>query len=223
VRVEALVRRCVDGQAQPPQGWLQTADRAGLMPELTRSVVEQVVEQLSTWWSQGLQVECAINVPAPVLTPEVVADLLARLDRAGLPRRALSVEVTEGDLVGPQARAAIKRCADADIGVAVDDFGTGWSALSYLIDLPLRTLKIDRAFVDGVDVDPRRAAVIRAVVQVAHQLGLRVVAEGVETSAEADVVIDLGADAVQGYLYSRPVDALQVEQVLRSGLVALHS
>jgi diguanylate cyclase (GGDEF)-like protein len=223
VRVEALVRRCVDGQAQPPQGWLQTADRAGLMPELTRSVVEQVVEQLSTWWSQGLQVECAINVPAPVLTPEVVADLLARLDRAGLPRRALSVEVTEGDLVGPQARAAIKRCADADIGVAVDDFGTGWSALSYLIDLPLRTLKIDRAFVDAVDVDPRRAAVIRAVVQVAHQLGLRVVAEGVETSAEADVVIDLGADAVQGYLYSRPVDALQVEQVLRSGLVALHS
>ncbi len=223
LRVEALVRRMVDGRLVLPQAWLQMAERAGLMPEVTESVVAQTVAQLATWWSEGLEVECAVNIPAPVLTLEVVAALIGRLDEAALPRRALSVEVTEGDLVGILAKSALVRCAEADIGVAVDDFGTGWSALSYLVDLPLRTLKIDRTFVDGIDLDPRRAAVVRAVIDVAHQLGLRVVAEGIETVAEADLVIDLGADALQGYLYGRPVAADAAELAMRSGLVASHS
>ena len=223
-RVEALVRRRVDGQLLPPNGWLQMADKAGLMPELTASVLEQVVDQLALWWATGLEIECAVNVPAPVLAaPEVLNALIARLDDAGLPRRALSVEVTESDLVGAQAKAALTRCAEADIAVAVDDFGTGWSALSYLVDLPLSTLKIDRAFVEGVDTHPRRAAVVRAVVDVAHELGLAVVAEGVETSAVADAIIDLGADAIQGYYYCRPGAADAVESTLRTGLVAAHS
>jgi EAL domain-containing protein (putative c-di-GMP-specific phosphodiesterase class I) len=128
--------------------------------------------------------------------------------------------VTEGDLVGPQARAALSRCAEADIGVAVDDFGTGWSALSYLVDLPLRTLKLDRSIVDGVDLDERRVTVVRAVVDVAHDLGLHVVAEGVETQDVADVVIDLGADSLQGYLYSRPTSPEELGPLLRAGLVA---
>jgi diguanylate cyclase (GGDEF)-like protein len=224
LRLEALVRQRVDGRLLPPNGWLQTAVRAGLMTELTDSVVGKVVDQLALWWADGLEVEVAVNVPAPVLAlPEGLNGLLSRLAAAGLPRRALSVEVTEGDLVGPQAKAALTRCADADISVAVDDFGTGWSALSYLVDLPLRTLKIDRTFVEGCDVDPRRAAVVRAVIEVAHQLGLWVVAEGVETTGVADVLIELGADALQGYLYSRPQSADDLAGLLRSGLVATHS
>jgi EAL domain-containing protein (putative c-di-GMP-specific phosphodiesterase class I) len=222
-RVEALVRRRVGERLLPPGSWLPMADRAGLMPELTANVVQQVVEQLTVWWASGLEVECAVNVPAPVLAaPEAVGLLLRRLDQAGLPRRALSVEITEGDLVGDQAKAALSRCADAEIAVAVDDFGTGWSALSYLVDLPLCTLKLDRAFVDGVDIDPRRAAVVRAIVEVAHQLGLRVVAEGVETEAVADTVIDLGADALQGYLYGRPSGPVEVEGMLRARSAVLH-
>lgn len=223
LRAEALVRRRVDGRLLAPDAWLQLADRAGLMDQLTASVLDQVVAQLALWWGSGLEVECAVNVPAPSLTPEVVGTLLAQLDAAGLPRRALSFEVTEGDLVGPAARAALDRCEAADIAVAVDDFGTGWSALSYLVDLPLRTVKLDRSFVTGIDADVRRAAVVRAVVEVAHELGLRVVAEGVETAAVADVVIGLGADAIQGYLYCRPAAAEQVEAVLRAGLVAVRS
>lgn len=223
-RVEALVRRRVDDRLLPPNGWLPMADKAGLMPELTASVLEQVIDQLALWWASGLEIECAVNVPATVLAaPDVVNELIGRLDDARLPRRALSVEVTESDLVGAQAKAALTRCAEADISVAVDDFGTGWSALSYLVDLPLRTLKIDRAFVDGVDTHPRRAAVVRAVVDVAHELGLQVIAEGVETSAVADVIIDLGADAIQGYYYCRPGAADAVESALRTGLVAAHS
>ncbi|MCW2670952.1 MAG: GGDEF-domain containing protein [Frankiales bacterium] len=221
LKVEALVRRRVGDQLSPPAAWLETADRAGLMPDLTANVLRQVVNQLVSWWGQGLQVECAVNVPAPVLAgPDLVSDLLRVLDDAGLPRRSLSVEVTEGDLVGPQARAALSRCAEADIGVAVDDFGTGWSALSYLVDLPLRTLKLDRSIVDGVDLDERRVTVVRAVVDVAHDLGLHVVAEGVETQDVADVVIDLGADSLQGYLYSRPTSPEQLGPLLRAGLVA---
>ncbi|MFN2538740.1 MAG: EAL domain-containing protein, partial [Mycobacteriales bacterium] len=152
--------------------------------------------------------------------PEQLRELLRLVDDAGLPRRALSVEITEGDLVGPQARAALSRCADADIGVAVDDFGSGWSSLAYLVDLPLRTLKLDRTIVDGVDVDHRRATVVRAVVDVAHDLGLRVVAEGVETQAVADVVIHLGADALQGFLYSKPAAPDDLSPFLRTGMVA---
>lgn len=221
LRLEALVRRDVSGVLQAPAGWLPMANRAGLMPEVTQSVVEQVVEQLTSWWRQGLEVECAVNIPATVLTPEVVTSLKRRLDAAGLPRRALSVEVTEGDLVGRQTRAALTRCADADIAVAVDDFGTGWSALSYLVDLPLSTLKIDRTFVDGIDGNARRAAVVRAVVDVAHELGLRVVAEGVETRAEANLVVDLGADSLQGYYFGRPTDAATTTDLLRQGLSVL--
>jgi diguanylate cyclase (GGDEF)-like protein len=221
LRVEALVRRRVGDRLSPPGAWLETADRAGLMPDLTANVLRQVVNQLVNWWGQGLQVECAVNVPATVLAgPDLVRDLLRVLDDAGLPRRSLSVEVTEGDLVGPQARDALSRCAEADIAVAVDDFGTGWSALSYLVDLPLRTLKLDRSIVDGVDLDQRRVTVVRAVVDVAHDLGLRVVAEGVETQAVADVVIDLGADALQGYLYGRPTSPDELAPLLRTGLVA---
>ncbi|MCU1594217.1 MAG: Diguanylate kinase [Frankiales bacterium] len=224
MRLEALVRRNVEGRLLPPNGWLQTAASAGLMPELTDSVLGKVVDQLERWWGAGLDIEVAVNVPAPVLAaPEVVNAIVARLDKAGLPRRALSVEVTEGDLVGPQAKAALTRCHDADIGVAVDDFGTGWSALSYLVDLPLRTLKIDRSFVDGCDVDPRRACVVRAVVDIAHELDLSVIAEGVETRAVADAVIDLGADAIQGYLFARPSSAGDLDHLLRSGLVAVRS
>ncbi|MGB8651358.1 MAG: bifunctional diguanylate cyclase/phosphodiesterase [Mycobacteriales bacterium] len=224
LRVEALVRRRVDQQLLPPAGWLQTADRAGLMPAVTTAVVEQVVAQLAAWWAAGLEVECAVNVPAPVLAlPALADDLVRRLDAAGLPRRALSVEVTESDLVGAEAKAALSRCAAAGIAVAVDDFGTGWSALSYLVDLPLTTLKIDRAFVDKVDVDRRKAAVVRAVVDVAHQLGLSVVAEGVETAAVAEAVIDLGADHLQGFHFARPAGAEDTERVLRAGLVATRS
>jgi diguanylate cyclase (GGDEF)-like protein len=221
LRVEALVRRRLDGDLSLPGAWLETANRAGLMPELTTNVVRQVIDQLVAWWGEGLEVECAVNVPAPVLAgPDLVQDLLQVVDDAGLPRRALSVEVTEGELVGAQARAALARCADADIAVAVDDFGTGWSSLAYLVELPLRTLKLDRSIVDGVDLDPRRATVMRGVVDVAHDLGLRVVAEGVETQQVADTVIDLGADALQGFLYSRPAAGDELGPLLRHGLVA---
>jgi EAL domain-containing protein (putative c-di-GMP-specific phosphodiesterase class I) len=218
------VRRKVGDRLSPPAAWIDIANRAGLMPELTTNVVNQVVQQLVRWWDQGIEVECAVNVPAPVLAgPEAVRDLLAVVDAAGLPRRALSVEVTEEELVGAPARAALALCAEADIGVAVDDFGTGWSSLAYLVDLPLRSLKLDRSFVDGVHLDPRRATVVGAIVDVAHDLGLRVVAEGVETQEVADVVIDLGADALQGYLYSRPSPAEELEPLLRHGLVAAHA
>ena len=221
LRLEALVRRRVGDRLSPPGAWIDTANRAGLMPELTTNVVRQVVQQLTQWWNDGIEVECAVNVPAHVLAgPRAVRDLLHVVDSAGLPRRALSVEVTEEELVGAPARAALALCAEADIAVAVDDFGTGWSSLAYLVDLPLRSLKLDRAFVEGVHRDPRRATVVGAIVDVAHDLGLRVVAEGVETQEVADVVIDLGADAIQGYLYSRPTPAEELEPLLRDHLVA---
>jgi EAL domain-containing protein (putative c-di-GMP-specific phosphodiesterase class I) len=220
-RVEALVRRKVGKGLSLPGEWLDTAARSGLMPDLTATVVRQAVAQLVRWWSDGLEVECAINVPAAVLAgPDLVQGLLRVVDESGLPRRALSVEVTEEDLVGPQARDALWRCADADIAVAVDDFGTGWSSLAYLVDLPLKTVKLDRSIITGVDLDERRVTVVRAAIDVAHDLGMRVVAEGIETQAVADVVIELGADALQGYLFSRPAAAADLSSLLRTRPVA---
>ena len=220
LRLEALARLRRADRLVPPEGFLRLADQAGLMPELTACVLDEVVAQLASWWRDGHRVECAVNVPATVLAQSgLVPGLVRRLELARLPRNALSVEVTESDLVGPGARAALTRCSEAGIAVAVDDFGTGWSSLAYLVELPLQALKIDRSFVEGVETDVRRAAVVRALVQCAHDLGLQVVAEGVETETTAQALVRLGVDALQGYRYGRPMSAQDLVPLLERRVV----
>jgi EAL domain-containing protein (putative c-di-GMP-specific phosphodiesterase class I) len=141
--------------------------------------------------------------------PDVVEALREELLRG---RGAVTVELTESALVDERARAAVETLAAAGLRCSVDDFGTGWSSLSYLRSLPVHRLKLDRSFNRDVDRDGRDAAIVGGVVKMAHALGLDVVAEGVETRPVAARLRDLGVDVAQGWLYGgpRPASALQL-------------
>ncbi|HWG93839.1 MAG TPA: EAL domain-containing protein [Mycobacteriales bacterium] len=206
VAVEALLR-----WQHPRRGlllpgeFLPTAEQTDLVHAVTRHVVRAAARQARAWRAAGWQGTVAVNVAAPALRPpEVVATLREELLRGD---GTLTVELTESALFDERAREAVRTLAAAGISISVDDFGTGWSALSYLRELPVSRLKLDRAFNRDVDTDERDAAIVGSVVQMAHALDLEVVAEGVETAEVAARLRDLDVDVAQGWLYGRPQPA----------------
>ena len=206
--VEALVRWSRDGELLLPGDFLPLATEIGAMPEVTEAVLDAAVAQLVLWWAAGREVTVAVNVPATALTSTRFVDgVLERLRGAGLPVDALAVEVTETELVQSDAREAVLHAREAGLSVAVDDFGTGYSSLAYLVDVPFSVVKLDRALVRGLDADPVRRVLVRHCVRFCHELGLQVVAEGVEQQAERDVLTTLGVDWLQGFHLHRPAPA----------------
>jgi EAL domain-containing protein (putative c-di-GMP-specific phosphodiesterase class I) len=148
--------------------------------------------------------------------PNTVARALAE---TGLEPDCLELELTESMLLTDAGRAVevMGKLRETGVRISVDDFGTGYSNLSYLIDLPIDFLKIDRAFVRDVTNNPRHAKLLKGIITMAHDLGLRVKAEGVETDCQRDILCRLHCDEAQGYLYSRPVPAGEFERLLASG------
>jgi diguanylate cyclase (GGDEF)-like protein len=204
-RVEALVRWDRDGVLVPPGDFLPLATEIGVLPELTAAVLDAAVVELVRWAEAGRDVTVSVNVPASVLAqPAFLDGVLQRLADADLPTDAVELEVTETELVHADAQAALRRARELGIAVAVDDFGTGYSALAALLDVPLTTVKVDRALVAGIHEDQVRRVLVRHCVRFCHELGLRVVAEGVETQAEQDVLTGLGVDLLQGFHLHRP-------------------
>ena len=214
VGVEALVRwqHPVRGLLAPPD-FLGHVERAGLQRLLATTVLDLSLAAARSWWEQGVRVPVSVNLTAAdvvdLALPEVVAAALAR---HGLPPQALTVELTEEALVhqhegGGQVLAAIKA---AGSGVSIDDYGTGYASLAYLRTLPAEELKLDRAFTEGVLSDPRAGAIVRHTAALAHDLGLHLVAEGIETAEVMDRLAELGCDRGQGYHVARPMalDAL---------------
>ncbi|MFG1924196.1 putative bifunctional diguanylate cyclase/phosphodiesterase [Cryptosporangium sp. NPDC048952] len=206
-RVEALVRwrHPVHGMITPDQ-FLGLAERTGLTPFLTRRVLGIALDRVRDWRGAGFPVEVSVNLAASDLFhPTLVDEILDGLATRGLPPSALTVEITEqvaiGDLdTGRDVLAVLRR---AGVGVAIDDFGTGYSALSYLQRLPATELKLDRSLTAKLD-DPAAAAIARACIDLAHTLGLEVVAEGVETAEQAQALVAAGADRLQGWLFGKP-------------------
>jgi EAL domain-containing protein (putative c-di-GMP-specific phosphodiesterase class I) len=139
---------------------------------------------------------------------------------AGIEARQLTLEITESLLVedGDRIQRELRELKQIGVHLAVDDFGTGYSALSYLRSFPLDVLKIDRSFIAGIDHDPDRARLVRDIVEMAHNLGLIVVTEGIEKAAEATLARELRSDYGQGYWFSRPVDAATIGRMLAGGL-----
>jgi diguanylate cyclase (GGDEF)-like protein len=212
--VEALVRWAhpIDGML-PPAAFLPAARRAGLMASLTRAVLARVVHDVSTWRADGLVVQAAVNVsPAELLAPSVMADLFDTIRAAGLGPGSLVLEVTEDSfLADPQrARDVIEAIGRAGLEVAIDDYGTGFSSLSYLRDLPIQELKIDRSFVADILTNPRNEMIVTSTITLARGLGLRTVAEGVENAAVAERLRELGADLLQGYHFARPMPPVEI-------------
>ena len=191
-----------------PNRFLPLVRRHGLIRPVTDFVVNRAVLDASRWYTSWGEVPVAINLFAPSLADTGLKDMIiSALAARGLTGRALTVEITE-DLVLENiggARNVLNQLRENGIRVAIDDFGSGYAALSYLRDLPIDEVKLDRDFISPVLVDERAGAVVRAVVDLAHVLGLTTVAEGVENAQAAARLREYGCDIGQGYFFSRPV------------------
>jgi diguanylate cyclase (GGDEF)-like protein/PAS domain S-box-containing protein len=206
---EALVRmRDHEGGLIGPDKFLPHAETSGLMTQLGAWVLDQAVADLVGWREAGLDLTMAINLSPTQLRRDGLADqLLESIARAGGRPEWFVVEVTESVLIQDNdvVTGALDDLHAAGIRIALDDFGTGYSSLSWLHQFPVDIVKIDKSFVQQIGVDARRAAIVRALLEVAASSGLEVVAEGVETEQQRDLLIDMGCTVAQGYLFGRPV------------------
>lgn len=211
VGVEALVRWTHPEHGLiGPDRFLPLVREHGLMRSVTEFVFAQALDDVVLWRAKGIEVPVAVNVFAPSLEdlglPKQIENALAR---RRLRTDTLTVEITEDALLEnmDRTRTVVDRLRGRGIRVAIDDFGSGYSALSYLHDLPIDELKLDHHFIAAVLVDWRAAAIVRAVIDLAHVLGVTTVAEGVETAAAAARLREQGCDVAQGYYYSPPLNA----------------
>ncbi|WP_166804524.1 putative bifunctional diguanylate cyclase/phosphodiesterase [Cryobacterium algoritolerans] len=197
-----------------PEAFLALVEEAGLMHELTDVVLGLALDQAGIWQGQGRPLTVAVNLSASSL---VDSDLPERVDRMiasrGLPSSTLMVEITEEFLMADRDRAKdiLPRLRTNGVRVSVDDFGTGYSSLAYLRELPIDELKLDRSFMLPMLEDARASALVASTIDLAHSLGLTMVAEGVENGSAIDELARFGCDQAQGFHLSRPVPAGQLE------------
>ena len=226
---EALIRwRHPTRGRLAPDRFIGLAESTGLIVPIGAWVIQSACAQLRRWQdehpaAEGLEV--SVNISARQLADgELPAVVRGALADARIAPHQLTLEITEGLLVedGEKIQLQLRELKDIGVRLAVDDFGTGYSALSYLRSFPLDVLKIDRSFVAGIDHDPDRAHLVRDIVEMAHNLGLTVVTEGIEEPGEAALVRELQSDYGQGYGDSRPVDPATIDALL-SGTLALHA
>jgi diguanylate cyclase (GGDEF)-like protein/PAS domain S-box-containing protein len=209
VGVEGLVRwQHAELGMIPPDDFIGLAEQTGLIKALTRWVLNAALRQCHAWQQDGLRVPVAVNLSAhdvqdPGL-PVLVASLLSTWN---VPATCLKVELTESALLAEPLRAMLilKQLTDSGVGVSIDDFGTGYSSLAYLKRLPINEIKIDRGFVSEMRSDRKDLAIVRSTIELGHNLGFEVVAEGVEDQTTLDVLESLGCDVAQGYFVSRPM------------------
>lgn len=200
-----------------PGVFIEVAESCGLIDELGRWVLDAACAQAAAWRRDGLALQrVSVNIsPRQLGSGELPALVVDVLERHRLPGSALELEVTESLLMNDpgEARAQLADLRRRGVTVALDDFGTGYSSMALLRQLPIDVMKVDRSFVVGLGVDDGAMAVTRAIVTLARSLRLHLVAEGVETEAQAEVLRSLGCDELQGYLFSRPVPAAEFERL----------
>jgi len=219
VGFESLVRwERPDGLVVQPAGFLPVARRAGLMAELSEVVVDRAIAHAARWHRMGLDLHVAINIAPPELLAGQLLPLVYRtIQSAQLPAHLITIEVTEDSfLADPErAREILLDVRQHGLRISIDDYGTGFSSLAYLRDLPVDELKLDRSFVSTVCVDERSRLIVASTVDMAHALDLLVVAEGVEDAQVTAEVVSLGVDLLQGYYFAKPMPGAQVEGWVR--------
>ncbi len=221
VAVEALVRwQHPEHGLLGPDEFIPLAEATGVIRELTLQVLDETLRQQREWLDAGLDLRVAVNLSARDLydltLPATVARLLAR---HGVPATGLELEITESVIVSDpmRARAILNRLSEMGVVLAVDDYGTGYSSLGYLKRLPIDQMKIDRSFVMHMSEDRNDAAIVRSTVELGRNLGLKVVAEGVETADAWAHLKALGCDFAQGFYLSKPVPAADVPALVAAG------
>ena len=242
-KAEALIRwqHPERGMISPAQ-FIPLAEETGLIVEIGNWVFKESARQLKHWVAlcntefqvsvnmspaqyAGLQVSVNLS-PVQFSSPDCMCNAwLIYLQELGLPAQSLVIEITEGLLLNAESGVTDKLLGfhDAGMQVAIDDFGTGYSSLSYLKKFDIDYLKIDQSFVRDLATDPDDMALSEAIIVMAHKLGLKVIAEGVETEAQRKLLADAGCDYAQGYLFSRPVPAEEFEELLKSSLTGMAS
>ena len=220
VGLEALLRwRKPDGRIAPAGEFIHIAEKTGLIHELTDWVLRSATSTVAAWRAQGWhRASVAINVSPPQFLESNFVEHVARaLEVTGLPASALELELTETVFqTGPTTVDSLRRLRELGVAVSLDDFGTGYSSLTSLEQLPLDRVKLDRMLIEGIDTNPRSAAIVRSIVALCHGLGLQVVAEGVERPSQLEILSHCGPLGVQGYLLAYPVEADQAENESRA-------
>jgi diguanylate cyclase (GGDEF)-like protein len=193
-----------------PDVFLPLAERTGMMRGLTMVVLDLALTEASRWWQSGLRAPVSVNLSASnLMDVAIVESVLDALHRHRLPHQALVLEITENILITDLARSRgitqeLRRCG---VQVSVDDYGTGYSSLAYLRDLSVDELKLDRAFISHLPADATGMAIVRHTIDLGHALGLRIVAEGIESEGTADLLEEFGCDVGQGFHFARPMPA----------------
>jgi EAL domain-containing protein (putative c-di-GMP-specific phosphodiesterase class I) len=216
--VEALIRweHPVRGLV-PPDEFIPFAEHTGYIKLLTRWVIREAVRQCGEWLRDGLALQVSVNISARDLMnrdlPELVAALLAEHEvTPGL----LCLEITESGFMEDPAHAqkVLDRLAELGVKLSIDDYGTGYSSLSYIMKLPVQELKIDQSFISRMATNPEIYTIVRSTIDLGHNLGLQVVAEGVEDVAVWNLLRSLGCDDAQGFFMSKPLDAADLTRWL---------
>jgi diguanylate cyclase (GGDEF)-like protein/PAS domain S-box-containing protein len=219
--VEALVRWWRAGVSVPPEEFIGPAEESGLMVPLGNWVLREACREVAGWrqgsWEMGLSVNFTAR---QIAAPRFVESVAAALDETGLPPHALTLEVTEEVLVEDAGHNVERLSALRELGVrlAIDDFGTGYASLAYLGQLPVDIIKIDPSFVAGLGRDETRTLLTRTIVRLGHDLGLIVVAEGIERPEQLELLREMGCPRGQGFLVARPMAPGRVEALVRTSL-----
>ena len=193
-----------------PSTFIPVAERFGLIGTLGNWVIEDACRQSRAWRDKGLRMRVAINLSAfQMRQDDLVERITTALARHRIDPSLLTCEITESVAMEDTraTQTTFKRLGEAGVHLSIDDFGTGYSSLAYLRKLPAEELKIDRSFVMDIETSADARAVVDAVIHLAHALGLKVVAEGVETERQRDVLIQMGCDELQGFLFAKPMSA----------------
>jgi diguanylate cyclase (GGDEF)-like protein/PAS domain S-box-containing protein len=217
--VEALLRwRHPQRGLVPPGEFIPLLEETGLIVQAGEWVVRAVCRQLKQWAHDGLRpVSVAINLSArQFLAPDLAQNIRLVLEEHGISAELLEVEITESSVMtnAEEAARTLEYLESLGVRTAIDDFGTGYSSFNYLKRFPLRAIKVDRSFVRDITTDPDDAAITQAVISMAHSLGLKVIAEGVETEAQLAFLLRYACDEVQGFLFSRPVTGEQCGKLI---------
>jgi diguanylate cyclase (GGDEF)-like protein len=213
IGVEALVRwpHPIEGLV-PPDEFVPIAERTGLIGPMTDFVLRTALAQCRLWEEAGQHLSVAVNLSArSLLDADLVDDIARALADSGVEASKLVLEITETSVMSDAeyAMQILNRLSAMGVTLAMDDFGTGYSSLSYLKRLPVDEVKIDKSFVLNMQHDENDAVIVRSIIDLARNLGLRVVAEGVETTSTWAALLDMGCDIAQGYVISRPLPAEQ--------------
>ena len=231
VGMEALIRwQHPELGVVAPNRFVHVAEETGLIVPIGAWVLRTACRQTKQWQDAGLgRLRVAVNLSARQFgAPQLIDDIKAVLADTGLSADSLDIELTESLFMSDLSQAVelMHRMKGLGVSLSIDDFGTGYSSLSYLSRFPIDVLKIDRSFVSDIGIDANDAAIVDSIIALAHNLKLAVIAEGVETEQQLDYLRRHGCDQLQGYLFSRPLPALEFEQLLRQrktlALPALH-